>query len=540
MPLLLLAACQADATPTSPVTTPVRATAPPNITGRDTVTPDSARAATPVPPPLAAPTQAGPRGSLVVVGAGAASKEITALPEFISNALFDSLLTVNATDGALKPGLAERWLVSDDAKTIIFILRQGVKWHDGQPLTADDVVFTLKTLSNPDVRLKPAADFGPIANITAMDARTISVTLSQAYCAALTYIGTVKILPKHRLENQDLANVSPQDLIGTGPLALQKWGASEITFTANRDYWNGAPQIVNWTYKIVPDAKAAQAAVQAGAADVWVGETGVDAAQNAAYKANEFFALAMNTTRPPFDDVRVRQAIASAVNPADWVQQFGAQMLETSTLPTYWAFPAGLAQPAFDAARAKQQLADAGWRDSNGDGIVDKDGKPLQVALWAQEDDARSETAAQLVRMQLEKVGVRAILKLNERTLFLTRLFLQEYDLAIAHFNIPLDPDQRYFWSSGETQPGYGLNVTGYSSTQIDQILEAGNRVARCDPGARKTVYASLYTQLASDVPMVFLFAPLRVMNASNKLSGIAPSSFAGAYWNLNAWEVAP
>src|SRR5581483_11924261 len=111
--------------------------------------------------------------------------------------------------------------VSDDAKTFTFMLRQNVKWHDGKPLTADDIVFTLKTLFDPDIRITPAADFGPIGDVTANDARTISVSMKNAYCAALTYIGAVKILPKHVLENKTLTNIAAEDLLGTGPLILK-------------------------------------------------------------------------------------------------------------------------------------------------------------------------------------------------------------------------------------------------------------------------------------------------------------------------------
>ena len=123
------------------------------------------------------------------------------------------------------------------------------------------------------------------------------------------------------------------------------------------------------------------------------------------------------------------------------------------------------------------------------------------MTLWAQADDPRSEVVAQLVRQQLQGVGVQAILKLDERSLYLTRLFMQEYDLAVAHFNIPLDPDQHYFWSSTEKKPGFGLNVTAYANPAVDAALTAGNRAARCDSQARAAAVGDLARQLASDLP---------------------------------------
>jgi peptide/nickel transport system substrate-binding protein len=214
--------------------------------------------------------------------------------------------------------------------------------------------------------------------------------------------------------------------------------------------------------------------------------------------------------------------------------------LETSLLPAFWANPGTSTQPPFDVARAQQLLADAGWRDTDGDGILEQNGKPLSVTLWAQSDDPSAEETAQRVRAQLQAVGAQVVLKLADRTLFLTRVFLQEYDTALAHFNIPLDPDQNYFWTTAENEPGYGLNVTGYQNATVENALNAGNAVAQCEPNARKKAYAPVWQQLATDVPMVFLFAPQQALAAQPHVQGITPGSFGGAFWNLEVWKVAP
>ncbi len=536
---ILFAACEAlDTTPTLVPTSTTIPPVAPTLTLAPTSAPTPTRALSPAVIVSPSPTtRRGPGGSIIVAGVGAPSREITALPEFVSRALYDSLLRVDPQDGHLLPGLAERWLVSEDAKTFVFILREGVKWHDGTSLTSDDVVFTLQELSSPDIRINPAADFGMIEKITATDARTVNITFREAYCAALTYIGVVNILPKHLLKDKALTNVADGDLIGTGPLMLKEWDDDRITFTRNANYWNGAPQIVDWTYQIFDDESAARGAVRQGGTNVLVSDAALETV-NVPYNANEFYALAMNVARKPFDDARVRQAIASALDRAQFTQTFdGAISLETSLLPTFWALPPNVAQPQFDVTRARQLLAEAGWRDGDGDGILEKEGKPFEVTLWAQAEEPRSELAAQIAREQLARIGVRAVLKLTERTLFLTRVFLQEYDLALVHFNIPLDPDQHYFWASNETEPGFGLNVTGYQNARVDEALDAGNRVARCESIARKNAYAPVFQQLAQDTPMVFLFAPPRVVNTNARVRGIAPSSFAGAFWNLQMWE---
>ncbi len=517
--------------------------APPiSETGALTRTPELSDPLSSPPASSAVPNRTGPRGSVVIAGLRPATGEITALPEFVSAALFDSLLNVNPNDGSLTPGLAESWRVSADGKTMTFTLRSDVKWHDGTSFSADDAVFTIKAFSDPEIRITPAAEFGPISAVSAPNSRTVQVAFDEPFCAALAYIGSLKILPSHRLQGKSLTEVSPDDLTGTGPLVLARWQDDAISFAANRQYWQGTPQIVNWTYRMYPDERTAQKAVQQGEADVFVGDAPSGAPPDARYPANEFYALAFNVKRSPLDDSRVREALAMALDPAVFLQRMGegTTVLAASVLPTAWFAP-HITPLAHDPARARQLLREAGWtRDSDGDGILEKDGQPLELTLWARGDEPHSELAAELVREQLAAIGVRAILQLDDRTLFLTRLFLQEYDLAIANFNIPLDPDQHYFWSSAENKPGFGLNVTGYASQEVDQALEAGNRVPSCDPATRRSAYAPVFRQIAKDLPMVFLFAPPRAVITRSPVDGIEPSSFAGAFWNLNRWGVAP
>lgn len=538
--LLLLSACQA-----APETVvPPPATNSPTVfvsaTSLPTTRPGETRAVSPTSTPTRtpSPTVRARGGAVTVAGVGALKSEVTALPDFVANALYDSLLEINPRDGSLLPGLAERWLVSDDAKTVVFILREDVRWHDGALLTADDVAFTLKTLSDAKTRLTPAADFGTLQDIRADNARTVTVTFSEPYCAALTYLGAVKILPKHVLENQTLANLAPSQLVGTGPLKLKTWQADALTFQANDAYWKGAPWLMDWTYRVYPNARAANDAVRQGQADVVASSVALTDAQTAAFADNSFYALAFNNRRAPFDDARVRQAFTAALDRAALAGAHGAR-LETSLLSTFWANPGNLALPQFDAARAKKLLADAGWRDTDGDGIADKDGQALSMTLWFQSDDPIAEETAQRVRAQLQAIGAQAILKAAERTLFLTRVFLQEFDTALVHFNIPLDPGQSYFWTAAEDAPGQGLNVTGYRNETVERAMAAGNAAAQCQPNARKQAYAPVWQALTADAPMAFLFAPARILN-TRRVQGGAPSSFSGAFGDLEKWSAAP
>lgn len=484
---------------------------------------------------------------MVVAGVGKLTRDMTNLPPFVSAALYDSLLHFSPSDGSLEPALAKSWQVSDDALTFTFKLRDGLKWSDGVPLTADDVVFTIKTLSDPKTRLTPTADFGTLVDVRATDSQTVVVQLKEANCPALTFIGGIKLLPRHILEGKDPGALASSDFVGSGPLILKDWGSDALRFAPNQNYYGAMPVIENWTYKSFDDEEAAQSALSRGDVDVkesrYAPQDDDSSPGLFSRPANQFYSLAMNQTRPLFADVRVRRALIAGLDIPRLTLEYGgdkAQILQTSLLNTFWGYPNGILQQAFDPDKARQLLAEAGWRDTNGDGIADKGGAPLQMTLWAQADDPVMEPMAFSIRDQLARVGVQAVLKLDDRAGLLTRLFLQEYDLGLMLFNIPPDPDQHWFWDTTEREPGRGLNISGYSNPRVDELSKEGNQAAGCEPQLRAKAYDEMYKQIGEDAPVAFLFAPSAGIAARGGITGIAPSPFAGDYWNLNEWAPAP
>lgn len=510
--------------------------------------------------PITPQTPTVPSGSIVLAGVGQPSREVTNLPRFVAAALYDSLLQVDPSDGSLKPGLADSWQVSNDARTFTFHLRPGVKWHDGAPLSARDAAFTLRSLSASVVRLTPAADLGPISDVLAPDSQTLIVRMAEPYCPALTSIATVKILPEHIFASsgssqdsrqpESLSALTNSQMVGTGPLTLKDWNADAITFAANMNYWNGPPGISTWTYKSYPDLASADTALTSGQADLLALDAGPVRGSLPAtglniytHPAAEFYGLAINRERQDLADPRIAQALAFALNRPKLAADFyggDAVPLQVSILPGFWTAPAEARQPAYDPARARQLFGEAGWSDTDGDGILDKKGRALTLTLWAMAGDPIDEPLAFAVRQMLSEVGVQAVLELDDRAELLTRLFSHEFDLAIAPWNIPLDPDQHWYWLSTENKPGEGLNIASYLNPQVDELLKQGIAAASCDPAERRGIYSELYRLVAGDIPEVFLFAPPAFMATHTRVSGIEPSPFAGDFWNLASWEMAP
>jgi peptide/nickel transport system substrate-binding protein len=239
----------------------------------------------------------------------------------------------------------------------------------------------------------------------------------------------------------------------------------------------------------------------------------------------------------------VRQALAAAVDRSRVANEFfgrDAQLLQTSVLPGFWAAPGDASQPAYDTARARQLLADAGWSDADGDGIVEKDGAPLHLTLWAEADDPVAEPLAFSLREMLAQVGVSVTLQLDDHYDLLTRFFLHEFDLGIGRWNIPLDPDQHWYWQSNENTPGDGFNITSYANAQVDGWLQQANSAPNCDPSKRAAIYENVFSTVAQDAPQLFLFSPPTYLAARTRVSDLAPGPYAGDFGNLNQWQVAP
>ncbi|MBI3536991.1 MAG: hypothetical protein HY070_05485 [Chloroflexi bacterium] len=501
-----------------------------------TATPQSTRA------PLTTPTP-NYEGGAITIGALNADAN-----EFIQAALYDSLLQIDPQNGSLAPALAESFQISDDALTVTFRLRANVKFHNGDPLTADDVVATINAFNAPDFRGAPAADFGTLSKASALDLQTVQLLFRDAYCPALTYIGALKIYPRAMIAASNFPRLTDAQLIGTGALKFIARDANQIVFTRNPEYWRGAPHVQDWTLKIFSDARALRAAL----AENQIDAAAIDARDLAAIKkiANtkifatdtaEIAMLVFNADTPTLNDARVRQALTFALNKNILASDLNDQgrIVETSALGNFWASPQNFSVTAFDPNRAKQLLADAGWRD-NGDGILRRANKTFSLDLWTEGDDPILEPFAFRVREQLAALGIKVELQLGDRAGWITRAFQHRFDLLLLTRQIPLDPDQHWYWQSDQASKSDGFNFGSFSNPRVDQLSKQLNRVSACGPPARAALFVEIQKQLQNDPPAVFLIAPQKYFAASERVLNVAPSPFSGDFWNLRDWRVKP
>jgi peptide/nickel transport system substrate-binding protein len=487
-----------------------------------------------------------PVGGKVTVGVvGNFNGDVNALPNIVQSALFDSLLQIDPTNGALKPALAESYQVSEDARTITFRLRADVRFHNGNLLTADDVVATLTAFSAPTFRGTPLTDFGTFTRATALDARTVQLAFSEAYCPALASIGTLKILPRAVATSANFPRLTNAQLIGTGPFKLATRSNSEFILERHNDYFRGAPYLDSLSVRVYADARALREAFVSRQIDV-MPATADDytplqklGASLSTSDANEFIALLFNLDTPALNDPRVRQALTYALDRQvllnDVHQQ--ARLINTSALPEFWAYPSNLPSYSFNPPLARQLLADAGWQVGS-DGVLRQNNRPLRLELWTEADDALLEPLAFRVREMYAALGVQIELDLSDRTGWMTRAFQHRFDLLLLRRKIPLDLDQRWYWQSDQNVKGSGFNFGSYSNARVDALLQSALRVPRCDMMTRAALFGEWQRALIPDAPVVFLFAPKKYLVARENVLNLAPSPFAGDFWNLHTWGV--
>lgn len=404
-----------------------------------------------------------------------------------------------------QPDLAESW-ESPDPQTYIFKLRPDLKFSDGTPLTADDVVFTYSSVINPDFNAPDRALYTPITAIEAVDPLTVKFTLAAPYAPLLSYLDK-GIVSKAAVEGgKDPAT----DPIGAGPMTLVAWNrGSDIVLKASPTYWAGAPEVTDVTVKIIGDNSARAQAFEAGDLDVIQSPLSPNDIERLAADArfgNAIMAglgvtyINYNVKDPLLADVGMRQAFSMLIDQQSIVNDIyqGVDQIASSIiLPSSWAYSADIKQPTFDVAKAVAKFNELGWTDTDADGILDKDGKKLTVTLATHSEDPNRVQAIEVTQAIMQSAGVDAQVQITDWPSFSTN-YVQKglHQIALLGWLNIVDPDRLLF---GQLSTGGSTNWGGYSNPEVDTLLQEGR--SSLDQAARTTAYQKAATILASDLP---------------------------------------
>ena len=449
--------------------------------------------------------------------------------------------------------LAETWQVSADQKTITFKLKPNLKWADGKPLTSADVLWTWQAVTDEKTGSPYASDFQLVKKAEAPDATTFSVTYSEPFAPALDSWSGLQILPKHLLEGQDLHTTAfSRKPIGSSYYQLDSWNSGEnIKLSRNSSSVLGSANINALVTRIIPDKSAQFLELMAGNID----SMGLDPVQYSRivparpklkqtlnlYKelGSGYTYMGFNLKHKPFNDVRVRKAINYAIDKQEIIDGvylgLGIDIASPYKPGTRWSNP-NLKSYAYDPVKAKALLAEAGFADADGDGILERDGKPFSFEIITNQNKER-ENSAVLIQRRLKDVGIEVKIRAIEWASFISRFIKTgDFDVVVLGWGLGLDPDQYSIWHSSQ-QGGDKFNFINYSNPKVDALLEQGR--LELNPDKRQKIYHEFAEILLEDSPIVYLSAGYGLSAIHKRVKGIAdPIPPAGVGYESEKWFI--
>ncbi len=470
----------------------------------------------------------------------------------IASNIFNKLLKYDK-NLELEGELVEGWQISNDQKTITFKLKPNLKWSDGKPLTSADVLWTWQAVIDEKTRSPYASDFQLVKKAETPDALTFSVTYDQAYAPALDSWAGLQILPKHLLQGQDLHTTAfARKPIGSNYYKLDSWTHGEnIKLSRNPSSVLGQAKIDRLVTRIIPDSSAQFLELMADNID----SMGLDPIKYARiiparpelkqklalYKelGNSYTYMGFNLKRKPYNDIRVRKAINYAIDKQEIIDGvylgLGIDIASPYKPGTRWSNP-DLKPYPYDPQKAKALLKEAGFTDNDGDGVLERDGKPFSFEILTNQNKEREKSAV-LIQRRLEDVGIQANVRAIEWASFISRFIKTgDFDVVILGWGLGLDPDQFNIWHSSQQAPGQ-FNFIGYNNPSIDKLLEQGRTELNADK--RQKIYHEFAKVLLEDSPIVYLSAGYGLSAIHKRVKGIDnPAPPAGIGWNTYDWYI--
>ena len=492
-----------------------------------------------------------------------------AVIEFVFETLLDYDNEMN-----LVPRLAKSYDVSEDGLLLTFHLNDNIKWHDGEPFTAEDVAFTFNGLAHKDYTGPRYSDVeslvgakechegktDTVAGIKVIDPLTVSFEFKESYPPGLAKIGADRaIIPKHIWENipvGEWGNATKQmnEAVGCGAYKLAKFEAGQyVELAANEEFFQGPPATKNVIFK-VSNQETVVAELVKGEIDIadisslkaqdlkTLEEKGIKIAD---YPGITVQYMGMNLREPIFQDKRVRQAITYGIDRKLMVEKLlegHGTLINAPILPTSWAYPQGgaLNEYAHNVEKAKELLAEAGWKDRNGDGIAeDQSGKPFSVTLSYPIGNKMREMSAPIIQANLKQIGIDVKLDMMEFGALLDKVMANhEFDLYLMGSSLDTDPDPKPIWHSDASSDKKGesaWNIVAFRNPQADQLIMEG--LATTDTQKRAEAYYKFAELVNDQAPQVFLYCP-DIMKAYNpKLLNYTPGTFHD-YEDFTKWEI--
>lgn len=508
--------------------------------------------------------------------------------------IFEPVCDLDFKTYTMRPVLLESLPeVSDDKLSYTFRFKKNVKFSDGTPATAKDMLFTLKAVKNPLVIDAAALRnyFAAVKDAQLIDDYTLTVSMEKPYFLADLSLGQLNLLPKHVFDPKNLTDKytfadcntaedgsaavavmqefatwfgdaerkrEPKYMIGTGPYKVTEWLTNErIKLERNENYWNASndPQKQNYpnaiVFKTISDRTAAVTALKSQDIDFMsyippelfedIDTARTPHLRTTSYDIPSYTYIGWNSLRPQFNDKKTRQALSHLVNKDQLIKSIMRGYATETRSPIYNGLPEydnTLPTYSYDVEKAKALLTEAGWKDSDGNGVLDRtvNGKKVdfKFTFLINAGNEIREKIAVLLSDEFRKVGIQAEVQKLEWSTFLDNTRNKNFDACIlAWVNDPTPPDPYQIWHSSQSLDK-GSNYISFNNKRVDQILEQ-NRV-EFDAEKRKALMKEFQQIIAEEQPYTFLWLVKYPTAYNSRLQNMQFSAVRPGYNILNVW----
>ncbi len=472
----------------------------------------------------------------------------------------ETLVGSSPVDGQYIPGLADHWTIGPDGKTYTFFLREGVTWHDGEPFTADDVIFSMDAQSSEDTGSSYTGQFvATVESYSKIDDLTVEV-VAKNVLAQVVFLGSAyaPVMPKHLWESVPFADwktdpgstgEDPSRVVGTGPLKFVELNAADAVarFAPYENYYDQKAVFEEFIFQPWPDETSAIEALRAGQIDFY---ENVPPADVESLQADENIDVALydtysfsfyGTNLDPekttlFQDVKTRHAMAFAIDRqsiVDNIQLGFAEVAQGSqpVLSIAYAPDQIKTHYTYDPEKAKQLLTDAGWADSDGDGVLELDGQKFEFEIMYGSGSATSDQIVAYVQEAWAAVGIKATPSAVDFGAVLVPAITENfnYQLAFLGFNWDATGDQSAMFSSDQYITGF--NFMKYSNPEVDKLNKQANETI--DPDARREALIEAANLVNEDLPVnVISFRKDRTAYQT-RIHNYYPNALGGLLWSI-------
>jgi peptide/nickel transport system substrate-binding protein len=463
---------------------------------------------------------------------------------YVANYLFTPLIQLDRT---LQPiaGLAKSWKISPDGTIYRFDLNERATFADGTPVRASDVVFTLRKIVDPAneaMQIYGSFELLDLSRTRVIDDHVVEVAFRTPLATQLTRFSDVFVLPQHVYANGDFLSGFGMRAIGSGPYRLVRRNpGKEIVIERRSDYWGERPYIQTVIFKVVSDHNTAWNALKRGdidetliTSDRWTREQ-----NNPAVRQNiellrfytiNYNVIAWNNRKPLLANKQVRRALAMCIPLESIIRSIfngNARAMTGPFTPDQWACNPSVPVISYDPSEARKTFVRLGWLDRNGDGILEKDGKPFSIDLIITSGNAPAQQVGQLLQAEWKKVGLNVHLVTLDGAAAIQRIIGGNYDAAYIAWDLDADPDPYAQFHSSQMPPR-GQNVVFYSNPEADRLIERARR--ELDQEKRKALYWRLHEVLAVDQPYAWTIQAPAKWGIRKRVRGVETSRGTGFF----------